>query len=242
LRRRRSRSRSPYSNSDRNRGDSGRSERSTREYSDHSRRRDEEHYRSGEDRRRRHEQEDSKRKEKKVYHQEHDNRKRHDLVDDSRPERKSHPEKALNRDSHKTRKLSGYGLQAGSNNNKSNSNLDDLGPRRDLLEQKRREKTAARQVAREAATRRRMTDEERAEALKAMQADASLRDGDLAKAVSQKKVYTEDYDAERIPGKASFLSDMAKKTHGIRDDAHLSLSERVAQNRHMNQNLGDDFL
>ena len=134
----------------------------------------------------------------------------------------------------------GYGLQG----NSSISRHDDLGPNRQLLDRKRQERDSERRRARETASnRRRMTEEERAAALQAMERDASKRDELLNQAVAAKISHNqEDEDEHAAPssGKASFLQDMAEQTHGIRDGG--SLASRVAQKRHTNQKLSDDFL
>jgi len=121
------------------------------------------------------------------------------------------------------------------------SRHDDLGPNQKLLDQKRQERDAERRRRRDAAsTRRRMTDEEGAAALKAMQSDASKRDEALNRAVASKQYHGDDDEHAPSSGKASFLQDMAERTHGIRDGG--SLASRVAQNRHTNQKLSDGFL
>lgn len=86
-----------------------------------------------------------------------------------------------------------------------------------------------------------MTDEERAAALEAMARDASKRDELLNRAVAAKSRHGGDAEhAAPSSGKASFLQDMAERTHGIRDGG--SLASRVAKNRHTNQKLSEDFL
>ncbi len=75
-----------------------------------------------------------------------------------------------------------------------------------------------------------MTDEERAAALQAMQRDASKRDELLNRAVAAKHRHNGD-DEHAAPSseKASFLQDMAEKTHGIREGS--SLASRVARRK-----------
>jgi hypothetical protein len=86
-----------------------------------------------------------------------------------------------------------------------------------------------------------MTEEERAAALQAMERDASKRDELLNRAVAAKYRHNDD-DEHAAPSseKASFLQDMAEKTHGIREGS--SLASRVAKNRHTNQKLSDEIL
>lgn len=115
-----------------------------------------------------------------------------------------------------------------------------MGPNRQLLERKRQELESERRRIREtASTRRRMTPEERAAELRAMEQNASKRDEFLNRAVAAKSQGMDD-DHAPSSGKASFLQDMAERTHGIRDGG--SLAKRVAQNRHTNQKLSDGFL
>jgi flagellum-specific peptidoglycan hydrolase FlgJ len=117
----------------------------------------------------------------------------------------------------------------------------ELGPDRQLLERKRREKEDSRQQAREKANRRRMTEDERAEAVRAMQMDASRRDEFLNQAVASKKHDHDEIHSTNEKSSAAFLQDMAAQTHGIRDGT-TSLASRVAQRRHTNQRPNDDFL
>jgi hypothetical protein len=137
------------------------------------------------------------------------------------------------RDEDRSSRPSGYGLQG-----KTSSRHDDLGPNRELLDQKKRERDEERRRIRELATSRRTkTDQERAAALEAMQHDAFKRDQLL-----QDRKASRHNDGEHAPssGKASFLQEMAERTHGIREGA--SLASRVAQNRHSNQKMTDSFL
>lgn len=127
---------------------------------------------------------------------------------------------------------SGYGLQG-----KTASRHEDLGPNRQLLDQRRRERDKERRRIQDtASSRSRKTDEERAAALEAMQRDASKRDQLLHKRKSSRH-----HESEYTPssGKASFLQEMAEQTHGIREG--VSLASRVAQNRYTNQKLTDKF-
>lgn len=151
----------------------------------------------------------------------------------------------LPREKDRRERKAGYGLIGDSPATNNNNNEKDLGPRRDLLDKKRREQETARRQAQRGSSRavRKMTSEERAEAVQAMRVDASARDAALSKAASSKKSFVEDNGDQAPSGKASFLEDMTKKTHGIQENSQqLSLASRVAQNRHTNQKLNDSFL
>jgi hypothetical protein len=142
------------------------------------------------------------------------------------------PSSPRHREEDRPSRPSGYGLQG-----KTASRHDDLGPNRELLDQKKRERDEERRRIREtASSRRTKTDQERAVALEAMQRDASKRDQLL-----HERKTSRHNDGEHAPssGKASFLQEMAERTHGIREGG--SLASRVAQNRHSNQKLTDSF-
>lgn len=94
-------------------------------------------------------------------------------------------------------------------------------------------------------SRRRMTPEERAAAVRAMETDAQQRDATRERLprrddpTGQDKSSSTSTDAQR-PG-ASFLHEMTQKTHGVRD-GNMSMASRLAQNRHTNQKSHDSFL
>ena len=134
----------------------------------------------------------------------------------------------------------GYGLQGGA---KASVKPGSLGPDKDLLRKRREEKEAERRRNREAASsRRHVSSSDRARALEEMKADARRRDEMMTTKASSRRPDNDDSD-EKVPerGRASFLQDMTKQTHGV-GDGGMSLSDRVAQNRHTNQRSHDSFL
>jgi len=137
-------------------------------------------------------------------------------------------------------KKDGYGLKGATT---STVNKNDLGPSKELLLKKRDEREAERRRIRETASKRRTkNDEDRARALQEMQADARQRDETMKLHAAYRRKPDEDDDEAPTKGKASFLDDITKQTHGISGDGSASLSARVAQNRHTNQRLHDSFL
>jgi hypothetical protein len=132
----------------------------------------------------------------------------------------------IRRDDGPKREQSGnYGLQGTS----TPLDLKDLGPSCDLLSERRKQRdTGWRQKPNE---RRRMTPEEREEALRNMQADASRHNA------SRKGNRPVEQEEERIS--AAFLHRMAQETHGL--GGERSMASRVAQNRHTNQKANDAF-
>lgn len=143
-------------------------------------------------------------------------------------------------------KLSGYGLRGQPTASTSNRvNADSLGPDRALLAKKRQEREEAHQSRRSHgdASRRAATDEEKAEALRAMQDDAMDRDEALSRAASEK--WSGDGEEDERSGSrrgAMFLTDVAARTHGLGGGCQASMAARVARNRHTNQRVGDSFL
>jgi hypothetical protein len=125
-------------------------------------------------------------------------------------------------------KREGYGLLGKS----SSLSSRDLGPSKDLLERKRREREDERRNQHE---RRHRTPEERAAALRAMEVDAQRQDDNRRRLTSS--ISREDEGPGRAS--ASFLRDVRQTTHGIRGDSN-SMSERLQQNRHTNQRLDSD--
>ena len=131
-----------------------------------------------------------------------------------------------------------YGLQGGSKVPVSASNL---GPDKDLLRKKREEKEAERRrVLETASSRRHVSSSDRAKALEEMKADAKRRDDAMTRNASRRP-NNDSHEKAPARGRATFLHDMTKQTHGI-DDGGMSLSARVAQNRHTNQRSHDSFL
>jgi hypothetical protein len=158
----------------------------------------------------------------------------------SKPSREPRLQSTEQRD---PKKLDGYGLK-GVSAPVVHHRLD-LGPDKELLRRKRDERNSERRRIREtASTRRRSTEEERNRALYEMKADARKRE---EKMMGQHALHHREIDAtetgpttsERNP---SFLNDITRQTHGISGESSLSLSARVAQNRHTNQRLDDSFL
>lgn len=141
----------------------------------------------------------------------------------------------LNRLHNGPAKMEGFGLQGKA---AASINTKDLGPKQDLVRQKRQTAEEERRRARErASSRRTMTAEERAQALKEMQATAEARTRET------KRRSDDDDDNNEAPqsSKASFIKELNEQTHGLRASggAH-SLSARMAQNRNTQQRLQDD--
>jgi hypothetical protein len=139
------------------------------------------------------------------------------------------------------RKPDAYGLKGTGASSSININKNDLGPRRELLQQKRDEREVERRRIRDrASTRQRKSGAERAQALEEMQRHAKVRDGARKDQDSYHQKHADEDGPSR--GNASFLTDMTRRTHGISGEGSTSLSARVAQNRHTNQRLHDSFL
>jgi hypothetical protein len=120
-----------------------------------------------------------------------------------------------------------FGLQGSS----KSLNLKDLGPSVDLINRRHLQRdTEYRRKAKP--DRRRMTHEEREQALKAMLSDAMRHDA------KRKAVVPKEEEEERKS--AVFLHEMAQLTHGVHGE-HRTVAERVAQNRHTNQRPNDSF-
>jgi hypothetical protein len=145
----------------------------------------------------------------------------------------------LNEDK-RPKKIQGYGLKGATSESVGNR---DIGPSKELLRKKKEEEQNLRnrnmQISR---TRKRMTDEERAEALKQMQTDARKREGRMEQQALHRKQDNDDEMGSSSKRGASFLNDITTRVNGIASDGHSSLSSRVAQNRHTNQRLHDSFL
>lgn len=138
------------------------------------------------------------------------------------------------------KKIEGYGLKGATSKSVANR---DIGPSKALIRKKKEEEQNLRnrnmQISK---TRKRMTDQERAEALKQMQTDARKREGRMEQqALSRKRDNVDETEASSRKG-ASFLNEITTSVNGITSDGHSSLSSRVAQNRHTNQRLHDSFL
>jgi hypothetical protein len=169
------------------------------------------------------------------------------------------------------RKQPGFGLQGPSNAAASSSSSiriqpGDLGPNQDLLRKKREERDAERRRIKEvSSSRRHMTPEERAKAVRAMEVDAHRRHADRDRQPHHNN-HDHDHDHDHDhhhhhhhhqgssgpsnnanhnhnrTGGASFLHEITQKTHGVRDGNNMSMAARLAQNRHTNQKSHDSFL
>jgi hypothetical protein len=133
----------------------------------------------------------------------------------------------------------GFGLQGGAK--RGSINRDDLGPSKNLLRQKRNEQEAERRRIRAAAgSRRRVSVDDRAKALEEMKSNARCRDEVMARKASERRNHHDDEGA-LAGGRANFLQDLTRRTHGIAEGG-ASLSSRVAQNRYTNQRSHESFL
>lgn len=121
----------------------------------------------------------------------------------------------------------GFGLQVSS----KSLNLNDLGPSKELLSQRRQQKHADnRQKSKP--DRRRMSQEEREQALRDMQLDAIRH--------NENRMAPRPVEQEEERQSAAFLHRMAQQTHGVRGE-YKSMAARVAQNRHTNQRPDESF-
>jgi uncharacterized protein YbjQ (UPF0145 family) len=107
--------------------------------------------------------------------------------------------------------------------------LKDLGPSRDLLSERHKQRDAGRRQ--KPNERHRMTPEEREQALRNMQADASRHNAS--------RIVSRPVEQEEERKSAAFLHRMAQETHGL--GGERSMASRVAQNRHTNQKANDAF-
>lgn len=112
----------------------------------------------------------------------------------------------------------------------------DLGPDSELLRQKRQEREEQRELQRNQSSRRKMTPEERAAALRDMEESARKHQSQREKRPDRK-----DEEGHQPQASASFLSNVARKAHGV-SDSSMSLGERISQNRNQNQRLHEDFV
>lgn len=130
------------------------------------------------------------------------------------------------------RKRDGGGGSFGLQGSSKSLNLKDLGPSADLIS--RRQKQQESEYRRERKPdRRRMTHEEREQALNRMQTDAIRHD-------AHRRTAGRNEEEEEERKSAVFLHKMAQQTHGVRGEQR-SVAERVAQNRHTNQRPNDSF-
>ena len=130
----------------------------------------------------------------------------------------------------------GYGLIGGA----IKVDRNDLGPDRELLNRRRQEQEEERRRIKEmSSNRRQRSDHERARELAEMQANARRREEGRARRDGSNN----NDDGQDVPKTrdATFLTDMTRQVHGIGEGGQ-NLSARVAQNRHTNQRLHDQFL
>lgn len=144
------------------------------------------------------------------------------------------------------KKIEGYGLKgAASFSGPRSIDHSDLGPSRELLQRRREERERERRRIREtASTRKRASQKDRERALEEMQDDARKRESRMDRHARYQREDTEEDEFGRRAanrGKASFLDDIHKQSHGISTEGSASLSSRVAQNRHTQQRLNDSF-
>ena len=127
-----------------------------------------------------------------------------------------------------------YGLQGSSKN--APTAASDLGPDRDLLERKRKEREAEQQRRVEAKQRHHASAQDRRAALDAMARDAEIH-------ATTRDRSKGDYSETATTGKtdASFLQTATAQAHGL-GGAQQSLADRLQQNRHRNQRDTDGFL
>jgi len=218
-------------------------ERDSRRHDDHyerhaSHRREQSQSRSRsrerDDYRRRDHGEDDRRRER-THHKEDrysEPERRHD-------DRKHRPDYGRNeKDEPSLGKKPGYGLQGGSSSIRIQPG--ELGPNQEILRKKREARDVERKrVQVSASSRRRMTPEERAATLREMETDAQHRHAARERLSSAKQDEKAPFSADR--GDGSFLLAMRQETHGVRD-GNMSMSERLAQNRHTNQKSHESFL
>ena len=134
-------------------------------------------------------------------------------------------------------KKEGYGLQGATSS--SSRSTGDLGPDRDLLLKKRRE----REVEKERNLHRpsaRRTEEERLAALRDMEQTARRYHDHRGQRPVEQQQEEEETSGTR-QASAAFLQSVVRKAHGVTDGS-VGLHERIAQNRSTNQRLHDDFM
>lgn len=138
------------------------------------------------------------------------------------------------------RRIEGYGLKG---THAPVVGKRDIGPSKELLRKKREEEQYLRNRNQQIGkSRRRMTKQERSEALQKMQEDARKREDRMGRQASHRKEIDEDETGNSTTKGTSFLKDITTTAHGISSDASSSLAARVAQNRHTNQRLHDSFI
>ena len=137
----------------------------------------------------------------------------------------------------KPRKMKGFGLKGATVSQVFDNR--DIGPNKDLIRKKKEETERLRlqnkQIGR---SRKILTDEERATALRQMQTDARKRENRTIDLQNSSRIEHVEATSRKM-GSASFLDSITKCAHGMNGG---TLSSRVTQNRHTNQRLHDTFL
>lgn len=136
--------------------------------------------------------------------------------------------------SHNQRRKSGYGLQ-GKESTKGKYTSANIGPDPALISQKRQEKVSKMAGGSIGGSRRVMSAEEKADALRKMKSDAHVREAAIEVAVKSK--LCEDKNDHEVSGNAVFLTEMANKAHGFESEA--TLSDRLTSKRHTSQQAQD---
>ena len=135
------------------------------------------------------------------------------------------------------KKIEGYGLKGAPT---PVFDSRDIGPSKELLRKKKDETEQTRRQNNHKGSRKRLTEEERAIALRQMQTDAKTREDRMGRQASYRKNDVDEEKEASTRKGASFLNDITKGAHGL--EGNNSLSSRVAQNRHTQQRLHDNFL
>jgi hypothetical protein len=135
------------------------------------------------------------------------------------------------------KKIEGYGLKGAPT---PVFDSRDIGPSKELLRKKKDEIEQIRRQNNQKGSRKILTEEERAIALRQMQTDAKTREDRMGRQASYRKNDVDEEKEASTRKGASFLNDITKGAHGL--EGNNSLSSRVAQNRHTQQRLHDNFL
>jgi len=132
-------------------------------------------------------------------------------------------------------RFQGYGLQ-GKDSTRGKYTSTNIGPDPVLLSQKRKEKVARMASGTSAGSRRGLSAEEKANALREMKTDAHVREAAIEVAVKSK--LRGDKTENEVSGNAVFLTEMANKAHGF--DSEVTLRDRLTSKRHTSQRTRDD--
>jgi hypothetical protein len=155
----------------------------------------------------------------------------------SYPPKQNEKSEPKQNDKREPKKIEGYGLKGAPT---PVFDSRDIGPSKELLRKKKEEIEQTRRQNNQKGSRKRLTEEERAVALQQMQTDAKTREGKMGRQASYRKNDVDEEKEASTRKGASFLNDITKGAHGL--DGNNSLSSRVAQNRHTQQRLHDNFL